>query len=95
MLPGAGLVLLAIPFVLSGISVAAVDALEGAMTADLVPDESIRGTAFGVLGAVNGLGDFLSSTVVGFLWWGVSPVAGFAYAAALMLVGAGLLHRVR
>jgi MFS family permease len=95
MLPSAGLVLLAILFVLSGISIAAVDALEGALTADLVSDESIRGTAFGVLGTVNGFGDFISSTVVGFLWWGVSPVAGFAYAAVLMLVGAGLLHRVR
>jgi MFS family permease len=95
MLPSAGLVLLAILFVLSGVSIAAVDALEGAMTADLVPDESIRGTAFGVLGTVNGFGDFISSTVVGFLWWGVRPVAGFAYAAVLMLAGAGLLHRVR
>ena len=55
----------------------------------------LAAAAFGVLGAVNGLGDFLSSTVVGFLWWGVRPVAGFAYAAVLMLVGAGLLHRVR
>lgn len=95
MLSGPGLVLLAILFLLSGISIAAVDALEGAMTADLVPDESIRGTAFGVLGTVNGIGDFISSTMVGFLWWGISPVAGFACAAVLMLLGAGLLHRVR
>jgi MFS family permease len=95
LLPIAGLIPLTILFVLSGISIAGVDALEGAMTADLVPDESIRGTAFGVLGTVNGIGDFISSTVVGFLWWGISPVAGFAYAAVLMLIGAGLLHRVR
>ncbi len=95
LLPSAGLGLLTGVFVLSGLSVAAVDALEGAMTADLIPDESLRGTAFGVRGTVNGLGDLLSSTLVGFLWWGVSPVAGFACAAGLMLIGAGLLHRVR
>jgi MFS family permease len=93
--PGAGLGLLSILFVLSGLSFATVDALEGALTADLIPEQSLRGTAFGVLGTVNGFGDFLSSTLVGVLWWAVSPVAGFAAAAVLMLVGAGLLHRVR
>jgi MFS family permease len=82
-------------FVLSGIAAAAVDSLEGAMTADLVPDESLRGTAFGVLGAVNGMGDLISSAAVGLLWWGVSPAVGFAYAAVLMLAGAVLLYRVR
>lgn len=87
--------LLAALFVISGVSAAAVDALEGALGADLLPDASTRGTAFGVLGTVNGLGDLISSAVVGFLWSGVSPVAGFAYAAIMMVLGAGLLHRVR
>jgi MFS family permease len=100
LLPGPGvapatILLILSPFVLSGISAAAMESLEGAMTADLVPDESNRGTAYGVLGTVNGVGDFLSSTLVGFLWWAVSPVAGFACAAALMLAGAALLYRVR
>jgi len=80
---------------LSGIYIAAIDALESAMTADLVPDESTRGTAYGVLGTVNGVGDFVSSSLVGFLWWAIDPVAGFAYAAVMMFVGAGLLHRMR
>jgi MFS family permease len=93
--PEAGIITVAAVFVFSGISVAAVDALEGAMTADLLPDESLRGTAYGVLGTVNGIGDFVSSAVVGFLWWGISPVAGFMYAALLMVAGAGLLKWVR
>jgi MFS family permease len=92
LLPQAGLWLLGGLFALSGISVAAVDSLQGALAADLIPDESIRGTAFGVLGTVNGIGDLISSALVGLLWWGISPAAGFGYAAVLMLLGAGLLR---
>ena len=64
------------------------------MTADLVPEESIRVTAYGVTGTVNGIGDFLSSSVVGLLW-SASPVAGFGYAAVATLLGVVLLTRVR
>ncbi len=90
-----GHIFLAILFVLSGVSAAAVDALEGALSADLLPQESTRGTAYGVLGSVNGVGDLISSAAVGFLWWGINPAAGFAYAAVLMFAGAALLYRVR
>jgi MFS family permease len=81
-------------FALAGVYIAVEDALEGVLTADLVPDVSIRGTAYGVMGTVNGIGDFLSSIVVGLLW-SFSPEAGFAYAAVAMFLGAVLLHRVR
>jgi MFS family permease len=93
--PAAGLPLLFGLFVLAGMSIAVVDALEGAFTADLVPDESVRGIAFGVLGSVNGVGDFISSTLVGLLWWAFGPIPGFLAAAGFMLLGAALLHRVR
>jgi MFS family permease len=100
LLPGPGvapvmILLVLSPFVLSGISAAAMESLEGAMTADLVPDESNRGTAYGVLGTVNGVGDLFSSTLVGVVWSVVGPATGFACAAALMLAGAALLYRVR
>ncbi len=85
---------LGVLFALAGVFIAIEDSLEGAMTADLVPDESNRGTAYGVMGTVNGVGDFLSSAVVGLLW-SLSPEAGFAYAAVAMLFGALLLVRVR
>ena len=85
---------LGVLFALAGVYIAVEDALEGVLTADLVPDESNRGTAYGVMGTVNGIGDFLSSVVVGLLW-SFSPEAGFAYAAVAMLLGAVLLHRVR
>jgi len=85
---------LGVLFALAGVFIAVEDALEGVLTADLVPDESIRGTAYGVMGTVNGMGDFISSVVVGLLW-SLSPVIGFAYAAVAMLLGAMLLYRVR
>jgi MFS family permease len=88
------LVALALLFSLAGVYIAAEDSLEGALTADYVPDTSARGAAYGVMGAVNGLGDFLSSAIVGLLWT-VHPAAGFAYAAAMMFLGAVLLMRVR
>ncbi len=81
-------------FGLAGFSIAVADALEGAMTADLVSDP-LRGTAYGVLGAVNGVGDLVASALVGVLWTALSPVAAFTYAAAVMGLGAIVLYRLR
>lgn len=78
----------------SGVSIAVEESLESAMTADLVPDLSIRGTAYGVLGVVNGAGDFVASMFVGLIWL-ASPVAAFLWAANFMLLGALALWRWR
>ena len=64
------------------------------MTADLVSDP-LRGTAYGVLGTVNGVGDLIASIAVGVLWTAFSPVVAFAYAAVVMGLGAGVLYRLR
>jgi MFS family permease len=90
---GVGLPPLALLFGISGVSMAIVDSLEGAFTADLMHDEAARGTAYGVLGTANGVGDLISSALVGLLW-ATSPVVGFACAAGLMALGAVLLRRV-
>ncbi len=82
-------------FILSGFSIAAEDALESALTADLIVEETTHGTAFGVLATVNGLGDLLASVIVGTLWTAVSPVPAFAYAAILMALGGIVIYRVR
>lgn len=82
-------------FCLAGIYIAAEDALEGAMTADLVPAVESRGIAYGVLGTVNGVGDLAASVIVGALWTGVSPAVAFAYATAAMAAGAVVIARVR
>jgi MFS family permease len=81
-------------FALAGVYVAFQEALEGAMTADLIPDRTRRGTAYGVLGCVNGVGDFAASFVVGLLITAYPGVA-FQYAAGWMLLGAGAMALVR
>jgi hypothetical protein len=47
-----------------------------------------------VLGVVNGMGDFVSSLVVGLLWAAVGPVAGFIYAAVVGSAGAILMASI-
>jgi MFS family permease len=81
-------------FVVAGIAIAITDAMERIVAADLLP-ENLRGSGYGTLAAVNGIGDFASSSVVGFLWAAVSPTAGFGYGAALCMLGATLLFATR
>lgn len=78
-------------FALAGVHMAVQQALEKSMAAELLGAE-VRGTGFGVLATVNGIGDFVSSIVVGALWSATAPAAGFIYAAVFMLAGAGLIY---
>ncbi|MBM3774307.1 MAG: MFS transporter [Acidobacteria bacterium] len=86
--PGA----LAAVFALAGIYIGIQDALEGAIPAEMTPPAA-RGTAYGLMGAVNGFGDFAASVLLGALWTAVSPQAGFAAAGLVMLAGALLTAR--
>ncbi len=74
-------------FAVAGIFAAAQDTLEKAIPPDLT-DAAMRGTVYGSLGAVNGVGDLISSALVGTLWTLVSPVVAFGVAGGLMLLGA-------
>ena len=85
---------LGIFFVLAGIAIGITDALEGAVAADMLP-ENLRGTGYGTLATVNGIGDFASSSVVGLLWTAISPTVGFGYGTGLCVLGAGLLFAFR
>jgi MFS family permease len=86
--------LLAGLFVLAGIYVGTEEALEDSLAAELIPKEQ-HGMAFGTLAAVNAVGDFLSSLVVGFLWSAVSARAAFSFSAVLFFLGAILILRLR
>jgi MFS family permease len=77
-------------FLLAGLYIAAEDALEGAIPADLIVPE-LRGVAYGVLGTVNGVGDLIASVLVGTLWTAASPAVAFAVAGVLMAAGAILM----
>jgi hypothetical protein len=58
---------------------------ESTLVARALPDE-LRGSGFGMLGAIQAAGAFASSAVVGLLYVVASPVIGFAHAAAWMAV---------
>jgi len=76
-------------FAVAGLVNGIQETLEDASTADLVP-ETHRGLGFGLLGAVNGVGDLVSSLLVGALWT-FHPLWGFGCSALLMALGAGAM----
>jgi MFS family permease len=85
---------LAVLFVLVGASTALVETAQGSYTAELLHD-SIRGRGYGILGLVEGIGDLVSSVVVGILFTVTDPAWGFVYAAVLATLGAFTLARRR
>ncbi|HEX9083008.1 MAG TPA: MFS transporter [Holophagaceae bacterium] len=87
----ASLPLMILVFALAGLVNGVQDTLESSAVAGFVP-EAERGFGYGLLGAVNGAGDLVSSLLVGALWT-VWPTLGFGYAALMMALGAGLMAR--
>jgi MFS family permease len=88
-----GLWTLALIFVIGGIHVAVEETLEDSLCAELVA-EGKHGMAFGVLATVNGLGDFLSSIVVGALWSAFGTTVAFGYSLVLFIAGTALVLRI-
>ena len=82
---GAGLAALAILFVLAGVAKALAETAENAVVAAYAPEDA-RGSAFGILAAIQSFGNLAASAVAGGLWTLVSPRAAFLYLAAWMLV---------
>jgi MFS family permease len=68
-----------------------VGAMEGSLTSSIV-EEYRLGTAFGILNAINGVGDLGSSIVAGALWTFVNPGASFVTGAVLCLAAAVTLR---
>jgi MFS family permease len=86
--------LLGAVFALAGIVVGVEEALEDSLAAELVP-QSQHGMAFGTLAAVNAVGDFASSFVIGVLWTAASPSIAFGLSGILFLLGSVLVLRSR
>src|SRR4051794_11107688 len=80
----ASIPLLAAAFALAGIGIGCVETAEHAAVATLAP-EHVRGSAFGVLAAVQSLGNLVASTAAGLIYTLASPAAAFTVAAALMV----------
>ena len=81
-------------FLLGGVYVAIEETLEDSFCAELVGEEH-HGMAFGTLATVNGVGDFLSSIIVGTLWTAFGTSVAFGYSALLFAAGALLVLRLR
>lgn len=84
------LLLLASIFTLAGLYIGTEEALEDSVTAEIVPREQ-HGMAFGTLAAVNAVGDFFSSLIVGALWSAFGLVPAFGFSALLFAAGALLI----
>ncbi|TML89103.1 MAG: MFS transporter [Actinobacteria bacterium] len=89
-LGSASVLVLAVLFVAVGASTALVETGEGAHAAELL-DPAIRGRGFGLLGLVDGVGDLVSSVVVGVLFTVTNPEWAFVYAAVLSAAGTAVL----
>ncbi len=77
-------------FVLAAGGIAILDPMEGTFATELLPKER-RGTGYGALAAINGVGDLFSSLGVGALWQFAGPGWAFGTSAALCLAGTALL----
>jgi MFS family permease len=90
-LAGASIAVLALTFALAGIGIGFVETAEHASVAQLAPSET-RGSAFGLLAAVQSFGNLAASAVAGLLWTLVSPAAAFVYLSGWMVLSlAGLV----
>ena len=82
---GPGILVLLTAFVLAGVGIGFVETAEAAAVASMA-DESIRGSAFGLLAGAQSLGNFAASAIAGILWTVLSPTAAFLWLSAWMLV---------
>jgi MFS family permease len=82
-----GAVLIAIAFAAAGVGIGLIETAENAAVAAMAPAE-VRGSAFGLLAAIQGFGQLAASAVAGLLWTLVSPEVAFVYLATLAAVAA-------
>ncbi len=89
LLPGDSFFKFAAVFGVSGAYMGVWETVEGSTAARYLPPE-VRGTGFGFLATINGIGDLLSSIIVGSLW-SLSPPVAMGYVIATSLAGAGII----
>ena len=85
---------LALVFILGGAYVGVEETLEDSFAAELLPN-AVRGTGFGTMALVNGIGDFISSLTVGWLWAVFGARVGFGFAVLLMTIGSVAVWTMR
>jgi MFS family permease len=86
--------IVALGFALAGAGIGLAEPTQSAVVSQLLPDR-LRGSGFGVLGAVQATGDVVATVVAGLLYTIVSPAVAFGYAAAWMafaVIASGMLR---
>lgn len=91
--PGDSFIKFAVVFSVSGIYMGVWETVENTTAATLLP-KAIRGVGFGVLATVQGIGDFISSAGVGFLWV-LHPSWAMGFVIVTSVVGAGIIAVTR
>jgi MFS family permease len=76
--------LLALGFILGGVAIGCAETAQHAAVAALAPT-AVRGSAFGLLAAVQSFGNLAASTIAGLIWTFASPTIAFSYLATCML----------
>ena len=84
---GASISLLAFLFVVAGLGIGVGETAQSAAVAAFAPVD-LRGSAFGVVAAVQAFANLAASAIAGVLWKAVSPEAAFLYLAAWSAVAA-------
>jgi MFS family permease len=84
---------IAVSFAVAAIAGSIIEPMEATLASELLP-AATRGTGFGALAAVNGIGDFVSSAGAGALWQISGPLAAFGAAGAVCLAGIALVAPV-
>ena len=72
-------------FIAAGVAIGCVETAEHAAVASLAPVE-LRGSAFGLLAAVQSIGNLAASAIAGLLWTLTSPQVAFGYLVGWMLL---------
>jgi MFS family permease len=93
---GHSAMVIAAAFAAAGAGIGLAEPTQSAVVSQLLPDR-LRGSGFGVLGAVQAIGDLVATVVAGLLYTAASPLVAFGYASAWMLaavIASGMLRPV-
>jgi MFS family permease len=91
LMPGNSFAKFGVVFAFSGLYMGVWETLENSTAATVLP-ANLRGVGFGVLATVNGIGEFVSSFLVGLLW-AVSPHVSMGLVIVASLTGAVIIVR--
>lgn len=87
-------VALAPAFILAGIGIGCAETAEHAAVAQHAP-AALRGSAFGVLAAIQAAGNLAASVLAGVLWSAASPTVAFLFLAAAMGIAVPFIATTR